>query len=187
MQNPKINPLNTNAAGGRQTTSQAQARQQAAGNRSNAASVQTSANSAIRTRDFGVAQSPGRLYEGDIIRGEISDLYNNDITITLEDNTILKAKIAGSPALSIGQTAAFRLDSVSGGSVLLEALKNSYTETELTLINKALDEASFLPQSTTRVLLKPLWTICFLSIKNPYKTLCSSHMTIKLLIWILLP
>ncbi len=170
MQNPKINPLNTNAAGGRQTTSQAQARQQAAGNRSNAASVQTSANSAIRTRDFGVAQSPGRLYEGDIIRGEISDLYNNDITITLEDNTILKAKIAGSPALSIGQTAAFRLDSVSGGSVLLEALKNSYTETELTLINKALDEAG-LPatkhnQSAVKALMDNMLPINKESIQN---------------------
>lgn len=142
MQNPKINPLNTNAASERQTTVKAQTRQQAAGSRNNAASVQTSVNSAVKTRDFGVAQSPGRLYEGDIIRGEISDLYNNDITITLEDNTILKAKIAGNPALSIGQTAAFRLDAISGGNVLLEALKNSYTETELTLINKALDEAN---------------------------------------------
>lgn len=143
MQNPKINPLNTNTVNGRQTATKAQTRQQqATANRGNTASVQISANSAAaRTRDFGVAQSPGRLYEGDVIRGEVSDLYNNDITITLEDNTILRAKIAGNPALSIGQTAAFRLDSVSGGTVLLEALKNSYTETELTLINKALDEA----------------------------------------------
>ncbi len=143
MQNPKITPLNTNSVNGRQTTAKSQTRQQqAATNRGNAASVQVSANSAAsRTRDFGVAQSPGRLYEGDIIRGEVSDFYNNDITITLEDNTILRAKISGNPALSIGQTAAFRLGSISGGTVLLEALKNSYTETELTLINKALDEA----------------------------------------------
>lgn len=141
MQNPKINPLNTNTVNGRQTTAQAQTRQQAAGNRANAASVQVSAGSTIKTRDFGVVQSPGRLYEGDIIRGEISDLYNNDITITLEDNTILRAKIAGSPALSIGQTAAFRLSSISGGNILLEAIKNSYTDNELTIINKALDEA----------------------------------------------
>lgn len=142
MQNPKINPLNTNSINGRQTAAQAQTRQQqAAGNRTNAASVQVSANNALKARDFGVVQSPGRLYEGDIIRGEISDLYNNDITITLEDNTILRAKIAGRPALSIGQTAAFRLDSISGGNILLEAIKSSYTDNELTIINKALDEA----------------------------------------------
>lgn len=142
MQNPKINSLNSNAAGGRQSTAQAhaQARQQATGSRNSASPVHVSASSQ-RTRDFGVAQSPERLYEGEIIRGEVSDLYNNDITITLEDNTILRAKIAGSPALSIGQTAAFRLDSVSSGNILLEVLKNSYTENELTLINKALDEA----------------------------------------------
>lgn len=158
MQNPKINPLNTNAANGRQSSAQSQTRQQqAAGSRGNAASVQVSANNAVRTRDFGVAQSPGRLYEGDIIRGEVSDLYNNDITITLEDNTILRAKISGSPTLSIGQTAAFKLDSISGGNILLEAIKNSYTENEMTIINKALDEAG-LPatkhnQSTVKALI----------------------------------
>lgn len=135
MDNPKINPLNARAAG----AGTPQARQQAAG-RQNPASVQ--ANASTRgVKDFGVVRSPERLYEGDIIRGEVSDLSNNDITITLEDNTILKAKITGNPIISIGQTAAFRLSGVSGGSILLEAIKNSFTETELTLINKALDEA----------------------------------------------
>lgn len=137
MDNPKINPLNAHAASGRQ----AQARQHQAAGRNSSTSVQANSASAARTKDFGVIQSPGRLYEGDIIRGEVSDLCNNDITITLEDNTILRAKITGNPMLSIGQTAAFRLGGVSGGSILLEAIKNSFTETELTLINKALDEA----------------------------------------------
>lgn len=103
-----------------------------------------------------MVQSPGRLYEGDIIRGEVSDLCNNDITITLEDNTILRAKITGNPMLSIGQTAAFRLGGVSGGSILLEAIKNSFTETELTLINKALDEAGLPPTQHNQSAVKAL-------------------------------
>ncbi len=135
MDNPKINPLNTRAAG----AGTPQARQQAAG-RQNASSVQAN-TSARAAKDFGVIRSPERLYEGDIIRGEVSDLSNNDITITLEDNTILRAKITGNPVISIGQTAAFKLSGVSGGNILLEAIKNSFTETELTIINKALDEA----------------------------------------------
>lgn len=135
MDNPKINPLNTRAAG----TGTPQARQQAAG-RQSASSVQAN-TSARAAKDFGVIRSPERLYEGDIIRGEVSDLSNNDITITLEDNTILRAKITGNPVISIGQTAAFKLGGVSGGNILLEAIKNSFTETELTIINKALDEA----------------------------------------------
>lgn len=154
MDNPKINPLNAHAAGGRQT--QAQARQQQAAGRNSSASVQANSASAARTKDFGVVQSPGRLYEGDIIRGEVSDLSNNDITVTLEDNTILRAKITGNPMLSIGQTAAFRLSGVSGGSILLEAIKNSFTETELTLINKALDEAGLPPTQHNQSAVKAL-------------------------------
>lgn len=154
MDNPKINPLNAHAAGGRQT--QAQARQQQAAGRNSSASVQANSASAARTKDFGVVQSPGRLYEGDIIRGEVSDLSNNDITVTLEDNTILRAKITGNPMLSIGQTAAFRLGGVSGGSILLEAIKNSFTETELTLINKALDEAGLPPTQHNQSAVKAL-------------------------------
>lgn len=145
MDNPKINPLNTRAAG----AGTPQARQQAAG-RQSASSVQAN-TSARAAKDFGVIRSPERLYEGDIIRGEVSDLSNNDITITLEDNTILRAKITGNPVISIGQTAAFKLGGVSGGNILLEAIKNSFTETELTIINKALDEAGLLQQSITRV------------------------------------
>ena len=154
MDNPKINPLNAHAAGGRQP--QAQARQQQAAGRNSSASVQANSASAARTKDFGVVQSPGRLYEGDIIRGEVSDLSNNDITVTLEDNTILRAKITGNPMLSIGQTAAFRLGGVSGGSILLEAIKNSFTETELTLINKALDEAGLPPTQHNQSAVKAL-------------------------------
>ena len=92
---------------------------------------------------YGVAKSGmNQIRQGDVIRGEISDLRNNEITITLENNTLIKGQIADSSSLSIGQTAAFRLSSVSPSGVMLDAIPNSYTETELTLINKALNEAS---------------------------------------------
>lgn len=92
---------------------------------------------------YGVARSGmNQIRQGDVIRGEISDLRNNEITITLENNTLIKGQIADSSSLSIGQTAAFRLSSISPSGLLLDAIPNSYTETELTLINKALEEAS---------------------------------------------
>lgn len=92
---------------------------------------------------YGVARSGmNQIRQGDVIRGEISDLRNNEITITLENNTLIKGQIADSSSLSIGQTAAFRLSSISPSGILLDAIPNSYTETELTLINKALEEAS---------------------------------------------
>ena len=146
MDNPKINPLNTNAAGAR-TQAETGRQQQAAGNARQTAAQNTQnqikqQRPMGRSADYGVVKAPSRLTEGDIIRGEISDLRNNDITVTLQDNTILKATISDSSTLSIGQTAAFRLSSVTPGNILLEALKNSYSQTELTLINKALDEAN---------------------------------------------
>ena len=90
MDNPKINSLNSNSVNRRPVSQQNQAMQQqrASENRSTSAA---SARGPART-DFGVAHSPGRLTEGDIIRGEVSDLFNNDITITLENNTISKSK-----------------------------------------------------------------------------------------------
>lgn len=92
---------------------------------------------------YGVARSGmNQIRQGDVIRGEISDLRNNEITITLENNTLIKGQIADSSSLSIGQTAAFRLSSISPSGILLDAIPSSYTETELTLINKALEEAS---------------------------------------------
>ena len=92
---------------------------------------------------YGVARSGmNQIHQGDVIRGSISDLRNNEITITLENNTLIKGQIADSSSLSIGQTAAFRLSSISPSGILLDAIPNSYTETELTLINKALEEAS---------------------------------------------
>ena len=68
---------------------------------------------------YGVARSGmNQIRQGDVIRGEISDLRNNEITITLENNTLIKGQIADSSSLSIGQTAgslstSFRTDCLS--------------------------------------------------------------------------
>ncbi len=147
MENPKINSLNTSGTGSGQQARREQAareqamRESAARQRTGAGSGAPSSRGVGPSSDYGVVRSPGGLSEGDIIRGEISDLRNNEITVTLEDNTILKARVSDPSMLSIGQTAAFRLAGTSMGSILLEAIKNSYSQTELTLVNKALDEA----------------------------------------------
>ena len=100
---------------------------------------------------------------GDIVKGEISDLRGNEITVTLDNNTILKGYIEDSSKLSIGQTAAFSLSSPNPGQILLSPVKNSYSDTELNLINKALEEAG-LPntehnQATVKALMDNLLPI----------------------------
>ncbi len=137
MANPRIIPTNANQQNqtARQTMNQ--------GHQINARSNPGQARGSVgQLSSYGVARNGiHQLREGDIIRGEISDLRNNEITITLENNTLVKGEIADSSSLSIGQTAAFRMNSVSPMGLFMEVIPNSFTETELTLINKALEEA----------------------------------------------
>lgn len=140
MENPRINSLNSNGA--------SQTGNRRSGNSVPNPSVSArpssssfSSPSVQASRQLGTAQTAARLQLGDVVRGEITDLSNGEITMTLENNTMIRGQISDSSRFSIGQTAAFRLDSLTTQGVLLEPVGN-YTETELTLINKALQEAN---------------------------------------------
>lgn len=141
MADPRINPTNPNT-NGRQAMNP---NRQAAGRQTMAQSAPNPGqitHSVGRLSSYGVMRSGiNQLREGDIIRGEISDLRNNEITITLENNTMIRGQISDSSNLSIGQTAAFRMSRISPDGLLIDAVQGSYTETELTLIRKALSEA----------------------------------------------
>lgn len=141
MADPRINPTNPNTSG-RQAMNpnrQAAGRQPMAQSAPNPGQI---THTVGRLSSYGVMRNGiNQLREGDIIRGEISDLRNNEITITLENNTMIRGQISDSSNLSIGQTAAFRMSRISPDGLLIDAVQGSYTETELTLIRKALDEA----------------------------------------------
>lgn len=139
MEQHRITPLNTNQTShtGNQAANRGAAGQTAAGSRNTA----TAAPNVQNARQYGVARPATNLSLGDVVRGEISDLSGGEITITLENNTMIRGQISDSSMLSIGQTAAFRLDSITPQGVLIEPVGN-YTETELSLINKALENAN---------------------------------------------
>ena len=114
--------------------------------------------------------SPASLHLGDVLRGEITDLRNNEISITLEDNTVVRAQIPDSASYSIGQTGSFRLTNIAGNTIYLENISTGYTDTEIALINKALEEAN-LPaternQATVKALMDNLLPINRESIQN---------------------
>lgn len=135
----RIHPLNQNTAG------RGAARQNAEMNRRAAQGTPTNAGQTGRTigsrSDYGITRTPSALHVGDTIRGEITDLRNNEIAITLEDNTTIRAQISDSSSFSIGQTGSFRLTQISGNTLYLENISVSYSDTELAMIMKALDEA----------------------------------------------
>lgn len=164
----KINSLQTNQGrqpqGGRQGTIQ----QRAANPRN--ASGQASRTVGSSTANYGVARNASSLHLGDVLRGEITDLRNNEISITLEDNTVVRAQIPDSASYSIGQTGTFRLTNISGSTIYLENISTGYTNTEIALINKALEEAN-LPvternQETVKALMDNLLPINRESIQN---------------------
>lgn len=100
--------------------------------------------------DYGQAKRPAAMSEGQLIRGEVTDLRNNEIEITLEDNTILAAHIEDGTMLSIGDTAAFRVTSVAGGVVTVKAIPKTELLQEMSTIYKALEEAG-LPKNDKNI------------------------------------
>lgn len=164
----RINPLNQQS--GRQSGARQQSVRQNTGGGQGGSGGQVSRTVGAGGSNYGVARSPAAIRVGDVLKGEITDLRNNEISITLEDNTVVRAKISDSSSYSIGQTGAFRLTEIAGNTLYLENIARSFTETELTLINKALDEAK-LPaternQEAVKALMDNLLPINRTSIQN---------------------
>lgn len=163
----RVNPLHQNQSKQPGSSSQGAARQRVASQRN---SSSQSGRTVGTTSNYGIARGASALHVGEVLRGEITDLRNNEISITLENNTVVRGRIPDSATYAIGQTRAFRLVDISGGTLYLENISKGYTDTELTLINKALDEAN-LPatehnQATVKALMDNLLPINRDSIQN---------------------
>lgn len=140
MDQSRITPLGTNQTSN--TASHAMHQNTAGRAAANSARNAAAGTPGVQNSgQYGVVRAATNLALGDVIRGEISDLSGGEITITLENNTMIRGQISDSSMLFIGQTAAFLLDSITPQGVLIKPVGN-YTETELTLINKALEEAN---------------------------------------------
>ncbi len=167
----KINPLHANQSR-QHSTAHANSGRNGQAVRQNAANVSSQAGRTAGSAPsgYGVAKTPASLHVGDVLRGEVTDLRNNEITLTLEDNTVLHAKIPNSASYSIGQSGSFRLSDIDGKTIYLENISIGYSESERTLINKALDEAN-LPaternQATVKALMDNVLPINRESIQN---------------------
>lgn len=118
--------------------------------------IHSSTPSAAGSRNIGQLSNYGKprtvaaLHEGDVIKGEITDLRNNEITVTLDDNTNVHAKITNSSNLSIGEFSAFKITEISPRGIVLEAHNNPIYQTNKVIINQAL-EAAGLPKTEKNV------------------------------------
>lgn len=91
--------------------------------------------------NYGTTIRVRSLYPGQILRGEVSDLRNTEIVVTLENNTIVAGKLVNGSWLAIGETAAFKVNAATQENIVLEALPRADMSLANSTIQKALDEA----------------------------------------------
>ncbi len=100
--------------------------------------------------NYGQALPVKQLSVGQVIKGEVTDLRNNEIVVTLEDNTKVAARLENGVSLSIGDTAAFRVKDISISHITLEYIPKSELAVANSTINKALEEAG-LPKNDKNI------------------------------------
>ena len=101
--------------------------------------------------NYGQSHPVKQLSVGQVLKGEVTDLRNNEIVVTLEDNTKVAARLENGVSLSIGDTAAFRVKDISISHITLESIPKSELAVANSTINKALDEAG-LPKNDKNIM-----------------------------------
>lgn len=91
--------------------------------------------------NYGTTTRVRSLYVGQILKGEVSDLRNREIVLTLENNTTVSAHLEGGNWLAIGEISAFKVLSASPEQITLEALPRTDMALANSTVQKALEEA----------------------------------------------
>ncbi|MEG1459424.1 MAG: flagellar hook-length control protein FliK [Acetivibrio sp.] len=90
-----------------------------------------------------------------VIKGEVTDLRNKEVTITLADNTTVTGELSNGSMLSIGDTAAFKIKSISP-VIIVEALPKSEAIIEQATIQKALESAGLPKNEKNQLVVREL-------------------------------
>lgn len=106
---------------------------------------QTGTTGAKRT-SFSSGKDTVTLTKGEVVKGEVTDLRSNEVTIRLEDGKTLHAKLSTAMELSIGQEAEFFVQETNDVLITLKLLSDGDTSFTESAIDKAL-EAAGLPKS----------------------------------------
>lgn len=105
-----------------------------------------SGTSASRRTTFSSGKDTVSLTKGEVVKGEVTDLRSNEVTIRLEDGKTLHAKLSTAMDLSIGQEAEFFVQETNDVLITLKLLSDGDTSFAEAAIDKAL-EASGFPKS----------------------------------------
>jgi len=94
-----------------------------------------------RMANYGTPPSLKSLTEGQVIKGEVVDLRNNEVSLLLEDNTMVTGRLDNVNFLSIGDVGAFKVSQIQPGKISLQAIPLSQNTVEANTMFKALEEA----------------------------------------------
>lgn len=99
------------------------------------------------------------LEKGNVIKGEVIDLKNNEVTVKLADGQVLKAKLqADNSTLSIGSKVTFRVEDATSQSLTLKIIPESSASYLSATIDKALEAANLGKTIRNRSLVSELLT-----------------------------
>lgn len=86
------------------------------------------------------------LREGQTLKGVVSDVHSDQITLVMEDGTAFTGRLPDAGQYSIGQKAAFKIVSLDQNTIYMKAVSSSYLLDMEDTIDQALEEAG-LPKS----------------------------------------
>lgn len=105
-----------------------------------------SMNTASAKRTFRSGGGTITVREGETLKGVVSDIHGNEITISMEDGSSFTGKLPEASQYSIGQKAAFQITGLDSGTIYMKAISQAYLLGMEDTIEQALEEAG-LPKS----------------------------------------
>ncbi len=105
-----------------------------------------SMNTTSAKRTFRSGGGTITVREGETLKGVVSDIHGNEITISMEDGSSFTGKLPEASQYSIGQKAAFQITGLDGGTIYMKAISQAYLLGIEDTIEQALEEAG-LPKS----------------------------------------
>lgn len=103
-----------------------------------------------RSRTYRSGGASVRLQEGQTLKGVVSDVHGNEITLSMEDGSSFTGKLPDANQYSIGQKAAFKITGLADNTIYLKAMTGAYLLDMDDTIEQALEEAN-LPKTERNV------------------------------------
>ena len=100
-----------------------------------------------RSQTYRSGSSAISLQEGQVLRGIVSDVHGNEITLALEDGSSFTGKMPDANQYSIGQLAAFEITYLDNNTIYMKTISGAYLLGMEDTIEQALEEAS-LPKTS---------------------------------------